>query len=77
MHHNWVAFVNRKVKDAPNSFVAADVSAHLIMLNFVEAISIFYSKRGVVTAFVDVFKNVFDRFDGVAIFDIDVRLEDA
>jgi len=76
IHHTWVAFVNRKVKDAPDSFVAADVPAHLVMLNLDEAISILYSKRGVVTAFVDVFQNVLDRLDGVTIFDVDVRLLD-
>ena len=55
MHHTWVAFVNGKVEDAPDSFVTTDVSTHLIMLQFVEAISILHSKRGVVAAFVDVF----------------------
>jgi hypothetical protein len=64
-----VSFVHGKTKTTPDSFVAADIYAHLSSSDFL-LIYILYFIHGPITTLINVFENVLDGYKGTAKLDI-------
>ena len=70
---SWVTLVDGESEDPPDSLVAANVPSCLILPHFI-MILFCDVEDGHVRSFIDVFTYIFDGFDGVAEFHVDVDI---